>query len=328
MRAKRPFAGKGEQGFTLLEIVISAAIMLTVSLSVLLLAKYASRTLEARIGEQGAGIALAAQINRMQSDASSADAVWSPNADEIDFYAAANKSGVGASSDPNEPRPGFYWKYVYDPATRTVRRYDYKPVASMGVVRENATATPGYAPIQDVSSFSVRTITADKAVPGALARAYPVNVGGNGVVGGNAVIDVLMETPVGARDIHLTAGNRPSGFTVTNAVAYKAIVYRKDLTHRFWAGLASKTHVLIKGETFVSYDGWKTKAPWCDYQIYRDKNETYNARDPLETPEHMRRVCAETLKAPLPKPGADGSLPKGIQPFEAPATWYDGGVGP
>jgi prepilin-type N-terminal cleavage/methylation domain-containing protein len=318
---------EAERGFTLVEMLVSVAIMLVVSMAALILMKSASRTLEARVGEQSAGIALAEQVNRMQSDASTADAVWAPNLNEVDFYSITSATDAKVWNDPNGPRAGLYWKYVYDSSTHTVARFDYTPISVVGVVRKNVAGTTGYAPILGVSAFSARMVSADKVLAGVAAHAYPVNVGGNGVIGGNGIVVVTITTPAGTRVVHLTAGNMPSGFTVVNAVSYKGIVYRLNLTHRLLGGLASKTHVLMKGEVFVSYDGWKTKAPWCDYQIYRDKNEMFNANDPREKPDHMRAICAEVFKAPLPTPKSDGSLPNGVRPFEAPDTWYDGGVG-
>lgn len=325
MRSRR--LREDERGFTLVEMMVSVAVMLVVSMAVLMLMKSASQTLEARVGEHSAGIALAEQVNRMQGDASTADAVWAPNSNEVDFYSITSASDAKASYSPNASSAGLYWKYVYDPSTHMVGRFDYTPISVMGVVRKSVAATPEYAPIQGVSSFYARSVSADKVLPGVAAHAYPVNVGGNGVIGGNAVVEVTITMPGGTREVHLTAGIMPSGFTVVNAVSYKGIVYRLNLTHRFLGGLASKTHVVMKGEVYVSYDGWKTKAPWCDYQIYRDMNETVNARDPREMPDHMRSVCAAIFKVPLPTPKPDGSLPKGLKPLEAPDTWYDGGVG-
>ena len=320
-------AREEERGFTLVEMLVSAAIMVLVSMSVLMLVASASRTLAARVGEQSAGIASAAQVSRMQSDASTADAVWAPNANEVDFYSSTSSSDASVSAGSGGARAGLYWKYVYDPSAQTLGRYDYTPISAMGIVRSTASPTPGYAPIQGVSRFSVRTVTADQVMPGVAAHAYPVNVGGNGITGGNGVTVVTITTPAGAREVHLLAGNMPSGFTFVNAVAYKGIVYREILTHRYLGGLAGKSHVVVKGKVYVSYDTWKTKAPWCDYQIYRDMNETFNPNDPREMPDHMRQVCAVVWNTPLPVPNTDGSLPSALQPFEAPDTWYDGGVG-
>jgi prepilin-type N-terminal cleavage/methylation domain-containing protein len=315
-----------ERGFTLVEMLISAAVMVMVSMSVLMLVKSSSAVLAARVGEQNAGIALSAQVNRMQSDASAADAIWAPNPNEVDFYSLNSASDGSNTVASNAPRKGLYWSYVYDPSTQTLGRYDYVPMNGMGMRR--VTATAGYTPIRGVSNFSVQTVTADKVLAGIPAHAYPVNVGGSGITGGNALTKVRITTQAGMREVHLLPGNMPSGFTIANAVTYKGIVYRVDLTHRACLGLCGKTHVLIKGEVFVSYDGWKTKAPWCDYQIYRDTNEVYSRSDPREQPDHMRSVCATLFNAPLPKPNPDGSLPKGLPPaLEAPDTWYDGGVG-
>jgi prepilin-type N-terminal cleavage/methylation domain-containing protein len=278
-----------ERGFTLIEMLISVGIMLTVSMSVLMLVKTVSATLSAHLSEQGGSVALASQMSRLQADAGTADAIFSPNPNEVDFFSLIN-AGDSGIANPDAPRGGLYWKYVYDPVARTVRRYDYVPGLRVTQVRR-IVATPGYAPLQGVSAFSVRTITADKVLAGVPARAFPVNVGGPGVTGGNAVTEVTIATRAGTRVVHVLPGSMPSGFTVTDAAVYKGIVYRIDLTHRACLGLCGKTHVLIKGVVYVSYDHWRTRAPWCDYQIYRDTHETFVATDVHEMPDHMREVC-------------------------------------
>jgi type II secretory pathway pseudopilin PulG len=315
-----------ERGFALVEMLVSVSIMLLVSLSVLLLIQSVTRVFVARLSGQDDTIALARQIDRMQADASTADAIFSPNADEVDFFSLTNTADGADVFDPNVPRVGLYWKYLYDPVARTVRRYDYVPGLRVTQMR-SVQATPGYVPLQGVSHFFVRVISADKLIGGIDVRAFPVNVSGPGVTGGNQVTEVTISTQAGARVVHLLPGTFPSGFTVVDAAVYKAIVYRVDLTHRACLGLCGKTHVLIKGEVYVSYDRWRSKAPWCDYQIYRDTNETYVASDLHEMPDHMRQVCGSILKVPLPVPHADGGLSAGLKPFEAPDTWYDGSVG-
>lgn len=328
---------KEERGFGLVEVLVSVALVLVASLAALMLVRVVANVLPTQLAEPNRS--LQRQIAALQSDATTANAVFAPNPKEVDFFSLTNSAdGRVSQKNSDAPRAGLYWKYVYDSERGTLRRYDYVPGGAVGRRTLNGGIDPSasYPPQTGVLHFQARTFSADRladmsnayapALQGLAVRAFPVNVGGPGVTGGNQVTEVVLVMREGTRRVHLLSGTMPSGFTLVGAAMYKAVVYRQDLTHRFFFGLAGKTHVEIRARVYVSYDRWKTRAPWCDYGIYRDTHTAFSANDPLEQPQHIASVC-EGFKFPLPPSGADGRIAGSLQPRQAPPGFFDGGVG-
>lgn len=326
---------RSERGFTLVEVLISVGLTLAVSIALLLLVKATASVLPQQLSGMDQG--LQRQAAALQTDASTADAIFVPSSNEVDFFALTSSTD-GNIDGINAPRTGLYWKYVYDPLAQTIQRYDYVPGGATGrrTLSGGIDATASYPPQNGVLGFSARTLSADQlggaenayasALQGLSVQAFPVNVGGLGITGGNQVTEVVLTTQGGTRRVHLLSGTMPSGFTLVGSAAYKSIVYRLDLTHRFFFGFAGKTHVEIRARVYISYDRWKSGAPWCDYGIYRDMNTSFSPNDPLEQAAHIAAVC-QHFNFPLPKAGNNGSADQNAPLHQAPSDFFEGGVG-
>ncbi len=340
---RRGEARRAEAGFALMEVLVSVAIFLVVLSGAFALVRGVDAALVRQLDLESQGADLDRQLAAWRGDAATAHAVFAPSENEVDFFAFNNAADGGAAANGAlferktwlMSTSGLLWRYVYDPATQTLRRVDYNASGLMGVRMPGSDAidtNASYPPLNGVTGFSVRTISAARlndagnpyaaAVTGMPTRAHAVDLG-NGMTGGNQVTEITVATAQGARRVHLLAGTMPSGFTLQGAALYKGIVYRLDLTHRFLGGLAGRTHVEIRGVVYVSYDHWRTRAPWCDYGIYIDKSQIFLPGDLYEQPAHMAYVC-QHFNAPLPQAGPGGSLPSNVKPWIAPDGFYDG----
>jgi hypothetical protein len=113
------------------------------------------------------------------------------------------------------------------------------------------------------------------ALRGAIPEALPVGFATTGDArsdrfGGNVTVQITIATQQGSETLHLATAALPSGFTVRAYPQIRAIVYRIDQTHRFWFGLAGKSHVFVRARLDISYDGWRTQPAqtWCDFNLY------------------------------------------------------------
>jgi hypothetical protein len=316
--------GRGECGFTVIEALIATAIVTLVGLGGLAACKAIAHVSLVTRNAIGGADSLDEQIGRFHNDAATAFAVFVPAADrfgranagqEVDFYSRADDGRA------------IRWCYLYDARAQTLARWDYDAGGPSGV-RDIATGAidpaAAYPPLKRVLRFAAAAVAADQlgdaqrntyaGIAGLFARkpqALPVRYtdsadGTPPAVGGNGVVELSLANATAARVVHLAAGSMPTGFTVTGVPLWHAVVYRVDQTHRFLFGLAGKSHVFINARVDVSYDGWKSRAAWCDFNLLgnpngldgHDPHADYKPNEPIETAPGILAACRR--RHPLP----------------------------
>jgi prepilin-type N-terminal cleavage/methylation domain-containing protein len=344
-----------ERGFSLIEVMIAAAIFAVImgtAFGTVVMLNNATRS--AATTQRGA-TAIDRQVAQLRAEAATASAVFVPPADlhgaenadghEVDFYSKGQ-----ANRD-------VYWRYVFDEKRATLQRYDYDPQTSAaGGVRDARSGSidtaASYPEIPGVSAFSARIIEANQLADPAVNRyaglfsrapsGEPVSLndpanGRNvaGLVGGNRIVEIRLSNRKAARVVHLAAGTMPTGFYVGGNIKYHTVLYRVDQTHRFWFGLAGKSHVWIHGRASVTYDDWASgPRVWCDFEIYGgganhqggsgldpgDPHADYNTlrKDPAAQPRAILEYCKE--HAALPDRVATYAVP---DPYRTPSSLVD-----
>jgi prepilin-type N-terminal cleavage/methylation domain-containing protein len=324
----------GERGFTVLEVLVATALIAAVALTGLAACKtIAHVTLSAHTASNGAE-SIDEQIGQLHNDAATAFAVFVPAADrfgrpndgqELDFYSQADDGRA------------IRWCYFYDAAAQTLQRWDYDGAGPYGVRSVDTGAVdPGaaYPPLRHIVRFAAAALGADQlgdphrntyyGIAALFARrlqAWPVRYGdprpgAASAVGGNGLVQVSIENATAARVAHLAAGSMPTGFTVTGALLWHAVVYRDDQTHRFFLGPASKSHVFINARVDVSYDGWKTRIRWCQFNLLgnpggldpHDPHADYKPGEAVEGAASIFAACRERRPFP-PAPNSPGYPP-------------------
>jgi prepilin-type N-terminal cleavage/methylation domain-containing protein len=328
-----PGSHDDERGFTVPEMLIAIMMISILSLVTLGGIQFLTKAVDARTFAQSGGMTVDRELATMRQDANTAFAVFVPDHDvfrasnkpdsyvdqgrtvivpphEVDYY---SKTDTGTES---------WWAYYYDRLHGALQRYDYDPAAGThGVVdRSSGAIDPrgAYSKVTGISSFSVATLQADTLTDPARNRFAPiVKAMSDGLIqpiadpvgfvpvngqprsdlyGGNTSIQITMTTAAGERSLHLLSGTMPSGFTVHEAPAIRAFVYRLNTHHRSWFGTVSKSRAQIFEQLQYSYHP-KTDRPtdwkvWCDYQIYgagsggldyADKNAGYQPKNFVET---------------------------------------------
>jgi type II secretory pathway pseudopilin PulG len=283
-----------ERGFTVIEALIAIVLFVAIGLITLSLMHSLLAASAASATSSRGALTLEQQIDDMRSDAATAFAVFIPTIDvmgrpnnangvtphEVDFY---TKTDTGAQA---------FWAYYFDPVAQTLQRFDYDAAGHRGAAdRTTGLIDVGasYPILPGVSTFNVATLEANDLIgtnnvygaavaplfAGASPKPLPVGFDDGGpprtdLYGGNTTVQITLATTNASRTIHLTTAALPSGFTVHAYPQIRAIVYRVDQTHRFWFGLAGKSHVFINARLDISYDNWKTQPPraWCDFNLY------------------------------------------------------------
>jgi hypothetical protein len=319
----------GERGFTVLEALIATALVTLAALTGLAACKTIAHVTQAAQAATSSAGFLDDQIGELHTDAATAFAVFVPPVDrfgsvnrgqELDFYSRAD-----------DGRP-IRWCYVYDPAARTLQRWDYDAGGPYGV-RDLSTGAVDpaakYPPLKHVVRFAAAALAADQlgdpqrnayhGIAGLFATAplaLPVRYtgpesGAPAAVGGNGLVEVSIANEATARIVHLAAGSMPTGFTVTGVPLWHAVVYRVDQTHRFLFGAAGKSHVFINARVDVSYDGWNTRIAWCDFNLLgnpdgldaHDPHADYRPNEAIESAPTILAAC----RLRRPQPPAQGS---------------------
>lgn len=240
---------------------------------------------------------------------------------ELDFYSKAD-----------DGRP-ILWRYFYAAAAQTLQRWDFDPTGARGV-RDAKTgvidAAATYPPLNGITHFRATAISADRLgdpayniysgigalftrPPRALPVRYAAVPGGSAAVGGNGVMQVSLTSQAAARVLDLAAGSMPTGFTISGAPVWHAIVYRVDQSHRFLLGTAGKSHVFINARVDVSYDHWASKIAWCDFNLLgnpdgldpHDPHADYKPNEPLERSENILAACRQRHPLPPARNSAD-----------------------
>jgi hypothetical protein len=329
MKSARRVLPADDRGFTILEALIATALVTLVAFTGLAACKTIARvTISSAIASSGADF-IDEQVAALHNDAATAFAVFVPAADrfgrpnsgqELDFFSKADDGRA------------IRWCYSYDAQAQTLERWDYDAGRAYGV--RNATTgvvdpSAAYPPLKHVLRFAATALPADQLgdparnvyfgvarlfahTPQALPVRYTAP-GAPDAVGGNGVVQIALANAAGARIIHLAAGSMPTGFTVTGVPLWHAIVYRVDQTHRFLSGLAGKSHVFINARVDVSYDGWATKIPWCDFNLLgapngldpHDPHADYKPSEPIESAQSILAGCRQRYPLP-PPPGSTG----------------------
>jgi hypothetical protein len=289
-----------ERGFTVMETLLATALLLAIGLGTLGLIGGFARAIAARGSASGGAAQTENVLASMRSDAATAFAVFVP---AHDIHGAANG---GTAVPPHEvdyytkAQDGseVWWAYEYSAAASTLRRWDYVPSATGGAATIGVMGRTGvldtnasYPPMTGVKAFSAHTIEASdlttgnntfgpliaslSAAAGVTPNAEPVGfVPKTGptrtdLYGGNTTIEVSLQTAQASRTLHLATTTTPSGFTLHLSPSIRAIIYRKDYSHRFWFGFAQKTWSRIFEQLQYSYtpkvEPWTA---WCDYEVY------------------------------------------------------------
>jgi prepilin-type N-terminal cleavage/methylation domain-containing protein len=283
-----------ERGFTLIEILIAAAICLAIAVTSIGVIASLLRAARQSPSNAAGTMSFEQQIDALRSDAATSFAVFVPERDvhgnlnggsghfghEVDFY---------SKTDTGMP---IFWAYDWDAQAKTLQRYDFDVVGHVGEADRQTGAiaqADHYPPTSGITSFSAQTLEATDLVgpknaygsviapllTGTVPRALPVGydvgpVTRTDLYGGNTTVQIELSTSHETRTVHLATGALPSGFTIREEPEIRAIVYRHDTTDRSWLGLVQKSHVFIQARLLVSYSHFSEAHPivWCDYNIY------------------------------------------------------------
>jgi hypothetical protein len=340
-----------ERGFSLIELTIAAALfVMTIGTAFAALVMTGNVIRSAAATPHGSD-AVDRQAVEFRAEAATASAVFVP---PFDLHGASNADGHEVDFySKGQANRDVFWRYVFDSASSTLRRYDYDPKAQApgGVRDARSGAIDGeasYPEIPDVTAFSARSIEANELADPAKNRyaaifprvpnGEPVSLNDPangrdvaGLVGGNRVVEIQLANHKAARVVHVAAGTMPTGFYVGGNIKFHTVLYRVDQSHRYWFGLAGKSHVWIRGRASITYDDWATgPRVWCDYAIYGgdngkglDPNNPHTdygvlRNDPAAQPKAILDECAHT--APLPERIANYAVP---DPYTLPATSLD-----
>ncbi|MBD5657606.1 MAG: hypothetical protein IAI50_20860 [Candidatus Eremiobacteraeota bacterium] len=299
--------GATQRGFSVLELLVATALLVTIGLVTLGSIQFLNRAIAGRASGAGGTLALEQTLAQMRADATTAYAVFVPERDVFGNYNAPAPpvpapTGSGAPHEVDfythtDTGAEVWWAYDYNAAGETLQRYDYDPVThAIGVADRASGAVDSslhYAAVPGVQSFAARRLEASDLVsdasafgpliaqllPAAGHTPAPQPVGfvpasgtpRDDLYGGNSTVEVRLSTAHGTRTLHLTTAAMPSGFTIHEAPSIRAFVYRIDIVHRFWFGLAQITHAQIFEQLQYSFNPTAanpTWSVWCDYELY------------------------------------------------------------
>jgi prepilin-type N-terminal cleavage/methylation domain-containing protein len=318
-----------EQGFTLIELTISLAIMALVGAVALAAADMVSLALSSAMNvtaQTDGETAVDSLAATMRSEAQTALAVWIPaTRPDVMFY---SRDDAGA---------GFYWGYRYNPQAHTLERDDLTPNGTQ------YTVTSSQVVLTNVSSFSAVQTPADRLAqqtdygPALHGVAGITNSGiaalpGTNVPAGNSVAILQVATDRATRTVHLTAGSVPSGFAVLEQPALHVVVWRQDNQVCVWAlfvCVGKKTWAYIHGRVSVQYPGQATPVPWCDHVIYGPLSASPNggfftsgdvtgkvyAWDPTDKNESAQVLISQCASSNVPMPAYQAGPVAGATPM-------------
>ena len=282
---------------TTIELIFALGLFVVFGLVALALFSQFGHAADAAATTRRGALAIANEDSALRNDAANAFAVFVPANDvfnkpneidganhEVDFYARADDGR------------DVFWAYYYDAAAKTLQRYDYdkdpKGHVSVRGVRDRTTgavtAAAQYDALPDIAKFDATTLQANQVIEGArnpyaklIASAVgqqpvglPVSFNNDSLkspdlYGGNTVVKINIANAHAERNLDLSAGVMPSGFTVHGRPTFRAFVYRIDSTHRFLGGFGQKTLRWVNARVDISYDNFQTApAIWCNFNLY------------------------------------------------------------
>jgi prepilin-type N-terminal cleavage/methylation domain-containing protein len=205
---------KAQRGFTLLEMLVAAAIGSILGALLVWLVHataFSSAHLDARLAARSAVERLA---ERLRSDAASAWTVFVP---AQDVFGANNADGHELDfASQDAARQTHWWAYAFNAAARQVTVYAYAPggAPSAGDVYDGITGfTAQTHPISDVAN-PASTIY-DPLFAGAAAAPIDVDFGWSALaVGGNHLVRADVSAAGIDRRVLLASGTAPTHFTI------------------------------------------------------------------------------------------------------------------
>ncbi|MFN2450050.1 MAG: type II secretion system protein J [Candidatus Baltobacteraceae bacterium] len=207
----------GQRGFTLLEMLVAAAITVVTAFFCLQFATAALHTLLLTQTRFTQAAAIDALADRWQAEEDSAWAIFTPpndvngnaNADghELDFFTRDAK------------QRNSFWAYDFDAPAKTLRKYLYAMPGGRPVLDQSyAGITSFYAHTYPLSALSD---SSSKLYSPAFAGASLQDGGVQffpstqpWIVGGNQITYVHVETAANVREMHLSTQTAPSGYIV------------------------------------------------------------------------------------------------------------------
>jgi type II secretory pathway pseudopilin PulG len=198
----------GEQGFTLVEMLVATGVWIVLGGTLLYVAQGLISDAKLVASQQNAYVELTHLIDTWQAEATSALAVFVPTNDvlgsdnsdghELDFYSR------------DAERRGHFWAYRWDARVHTLQRYTYSVPGTV--------ASPSDPPLPGITAFSATKKLASTIVGpflgGYVPRDVAVNFGYAEVSGGNAITDVTVADARNRFEIELLPGTMASGFQV------------------------------------------------------------------------------------------------------------------
>lgn len=260
----------GEEGFSLLEVVIALGIM-TLAGVFAMSAVGALRTAVMRPAEIFAGeAALNVDEARLRTDAETANT--------IAVTAGALQFGVF-----DQGRILHVWSYAAAPA---------------GLVRSDASGPQTVD--SGLTAFAVRflptsQLTAATEITGPMLRGLQTGSQAANVLGGTLVAPGIFEArlqrgPV-TRLVDIAVPAMVTNFGVQSGPVWRALISRTASTHRFAFGFGQRTTYTIHGQINYSYDGWKTQDVWCAYDV---RSNLENG-DPGAETDSVSKIDAKTI---------------------------------
>ena len=307
VQPRAAFAFSNERGFTIIELIVAAAIVLAVAFVVLDATHVAAMAAQKLVTTNAADTVVEKQVQQWQNEAKSAlamtveqDPTCSNGAQggaghpvAFAFYGKSSTNDtVSTSAAPN----GVWTRYSFDGSqtlTRDVLTLD--PADSTKTLTLSTSSTS----IGDLTVRCVQPSSLTSSAPelhGANVHDYPVASpaslpGKNKAIGGNYVLELTERTASAARTVRLMSGTATTGVTVEGP-QWHTIIWREDHTRRFYIFpffTGQHSWLRIHARVDVSWDNWKT-APkmWCDWEAWEvyDGPRTFDRSDiPFPTEE-------------------------------------------
>jgi Tfp pilus assembly protein PilV len=208
---------RSQLGFTLLETAVAVAIVTVTGAFAISAIAAAFRWNTAIAQRTRSETAAATLADRLQADASSAGAIFSPPADA---YGSSNSDGHEVDFFVRDAQNrAHFWAYVYDKANRRIQRVLYGAPGDTpaedgapftGIDAFTARTYPVTA-LQDPESLIYSPLYANANLHAATVRFDPARAW---IAGGNNISDVRLRSGNVSRELQLSTQTAPSGFTV------------------------------------------------------------------------------------------------------------------